>query len=589
MNVVIFLVLFFLVSPNSIRADLDNGFRDYHEILKYLNHQDLIIREFLDDLEAFQYTSRLNLYSKIDSNLIFSCERSDKKLKEFIAFNERLQMQYAAELPDSSSLLEELRLQKLYLQLAQGFNKTLYHRRLHNFRAARDEIELVKELISEYEKMQLVHRDCSYRSAEDLKWLALYQQGKIHRLLAGYDLEQLDATHLSASLQCYQEVLHHNPNSAIIHSSLGFLYIDMGKCQESLYHHIRANELHPHCPEYIHGIAYAYYNIEMQKKERGESLNMEALSKADECFDNAIQLFSEFHSINCRVYLDRGKLKLLKEQTQEALNEYNKGLAIDPNNCLLLFERGRLLAQLGCCEDALNDLKKGSAQMWSDHAMHEKYAKEIQKVVNQIKSHSSESRNVQGSQKLRSQNFSDRAHFEDILKKCSTYARRNISCFISYAWNNPDHERWVWQFAEDLEKAGIQVILDKWFTRKGHETWSFIEKMLSEETDYIIVVGSNLYFQKYRYSSLNDKEHVVKMEARIINYLMGYSQIKSDKIIPILIEGTPEASLPPLLHCKNIADFTQADYPQLMFELIRDMYRIDQRDSGYIQLIQTYQ
>ena len=81
---------------------------------------------------------------------------------------------------------------------------------------------------------------------------------------------------------------------------------------------------------------------------------------------------------------------------------------------------------------------------------------------------------------------------------------------------------------------------------------------------------------------------MVKMEARIINYLMGYNQTKSDKVIPILLEKTPQESLPPLLHCKNIADFTQADYPELMLELIRDLHQIDQRDKSFIQLIQDF-
>jgi len=42
------------------------------------------------------------------------------------------------------------------------------------------------------------------------------------------------------------------------------------------------------------------------------------------------------------------------------------------------------------------------------------------------------------------------------------------NCFISYAWGNPEHERWVEKLlATDLQKAGVNVLLwDKWANRR---------------------------------------------------------------------------------------------------------------------------
>jgi hypothetical protein len=37
------------------------------------------------------------------------------------------------------------------------------------------------------------------------------------------------------------------------------------------------------------------------------------------------------------------------------------------------------------------------------------------------------------------------------------------NCFISYAWGNREHEGWVEkELAPDMQKAGINVILDHW-------------------------------------------------------------------------------------------------------------------------------
>jgi hypothetical protein len=35
------------------------------------------------------------------------------------------------------------------------------------------------------------------------------------------------------------------------------------------------------------------------------------------------------------------------------------------------------------------------------------------------------------------------------------------TCFVSYAWGNTDHERWVLKLADDLRNADIDVVLDQ--------------------------------------------------------------------------------------------------------------------------------
>jgi hypothetical protein len=189
-----------------------------------------------------------------------------------------------------------------------------------------------------------------------------------------------------------------------------------------------------------------------------------------------------------------------------------------------------------------------------------------------------------------------KAHFDSILTQCAHYAlkqgssKRPITCFISYAWNQPEHELWVEKLAEDLEKAGFRVLLDRWLTRKGHETMDFVEKIMSKDTDYVLVIGTKLYLDKYQYHAegLDDREYVLRVEARLLNHLIGYNQHKSNKVIPILLEGTPHESLPPLMRAKNIVDFTQGSYCSTLLELIRDMYNMDQKDPLFKKWIEEY-
>jgi hypothetical protein len=54
--------------------------------------------------------------------------------------------------------------------------------------------------------------------------------------------------------------------------------------------------------------------------------------------------------------------------------------------------------------------------------------------------------------------------------------KKNLSVFISYKWESPDHISWVERLATDLRKAGIETILDKWYVGYGD---SFIDYMTS--------------------------------------------------------------------------------------------------------------
>ncbi|TXN06951.1 TIR domain-containing protein [Methylobacterium sp. WL103] len=53
--------------------------------------------------------------------------------------------------------------------------------------------------------------------------------------------------------------------------------------------------------------------------------------------------------------------------------------------------------------------------------------------------------------------------------------------FISYSWTTPDHEAWVIRFAEELRSQAVDVILDKWDLREGHDANVFMEQMVSRE------------------------------------------------------------------------------------------------------------
>ena len=69
--------------------------------------------------------------------------------------------------------------------------------------------------------------------------------------------------------------------------------------------------------------------------------------------------------------------------------------------------------------------------------------------------------------------------------------------FISYSWTTPNHEAWVIRFAEELRENGINVILDKWDLKEGHDGDAFMEKMATDpEIKKVLMICDREYAAK---------------------------------------------------------------------------------------------
>jgi small GTP-binding protein len=180
-----------------------------------------------------------------------------------------------------------------------------------------------------------------------------------------------------------------------------------------------------------------------------------------------------------------------------------------------------------------------------------------------------------------------RARFEQALFRLKTYAARvgtKLNCFVSYAWGNPAHERWVAQeLATDLAKAGVTVLLDRWENaRIGASVPRFVDRIAS--ADRVIVVGTGLYRTKYE----NDQpmgEFVLAAEGDLIGNRMIGSENRKLTVLPLLLEGSQLSSLPPLLQGRVYSDFReQEQYFASALDLMLSLYGISPHDPVSIEL-----
>ncbi|MCH8960596.1 MAG: toll/interleukin-1 receptor domain-containing protein [Bacteroidetes bacterium] len=74
-------------------------------------------------------------------------------------------------------------------------------------------------------------------------------------------------------------------------------------------------------------------------------------------------------------------------------------------------------------------------------------------------------------------------------------AEKRPTCFISYAWGVPEHERWVIQLARDMRNASIDILLDRWHNPPGGDIDRYTDKI--ESSEFVVVVGTPLLKEKY--------------------------------------------------------------------------------------------
>jgi hypothetical protein len=68
-------------------------------------------------------------------------------------------------------------------------------------------------------------------------------------------------------------------------------------------------------------------------------------------------------------------------------------------------------------------------------------------------------------------------------------------CFISYSWDPDPHKDWVRGLAEQLEKNGVETLLDQWDVRLGADLPLYMETSV-READFALLVCTPAFAQK---------------------------------------------------------------------------------------------
>lgn len=139
----------------------------------------------------------------------------------------------------------------------------------------------------------------------------------------------------------------------------------------------------------------------------------------------------------------------------------------------------------------------------------------------------------------------------------------NPKLFISYSWSSPEHEQWVLDLATELRESGIDVILDKWDLKEGHDAHAFMEKMVTDPAiGKVAIICDKIYSDK-----ANDRSGGVGTETQIITPEI-YNEQAQNKFVAVVAQkdANGKAYLPAYYKSRIYIDLSGQDSYSSNFE-----------------------
>ena len=128
--------------------------------------------------------------------------------------------------------------------------------------------------------------------------------------------------------------------------------------------------------------------------------------------------------------------------------------------------------------------------------------------------------------------------------------------FISYSWSDTEHEQWVVALATELRESGVDVILDKWDLKEGHDAVAFMEQMVTNpEIKKVAIVCDEKYAAK-----ADGRAGGVGTETQIISREV-YENQAQEKFVAVVSQkdASGKPFLPTYYKSRIYIDLSEAD------------------------------
>jgi CRISPR/Cas system CSM-associated protein Csm3 (group 7 of RAMP superfamily) len=123
--------------------------------------------------------------------------------------------------------------------------------------------------------------------------------------------------------------------------------------------------------------------------------------------------------------------------------------------------------------------------------------------------------------------------------------------FISYAWEDEEHNEWVLRLAERLTKEGVSTIFDRYDLSFGENVHVFMEQAIDRAAKVLLILTPT-----YK-AKASARAGGVGFEFSMITSELFENLARNKKFVPVLRRGTRQTSIPKSLLPFRCCDMTQ--------------------------------
>lgn len=141
--------------------------------------------------------------------------------------------------------------------------------------------------------------------------------------------------------------------------------------------------------------------------------------------------------------------------------------------------------------------------------------------------------------------------------------------FISYSWTSDEYQKKVIDLATKLRRDGVDVKLDVWDLKEGHDKYVYMEKCVTDSTiDKVLILCDKKYAEKAdkRQGGVGDETTIITSEV--------YGKAEQEKFIPVVMERDENGTeyLPAYLKPRMYKDLSGEDFNENYRSLVRVIY-----------------
>lgn len=145
--------------------------------------------------------------------------------------------------------------------------------------------------------------------------------------------------------------------------------------------------------------------------------------------------------------------------------------------------------------------------------------------------------------------------------------------FLSYAWGTEEYQNRVLSLAGELQSDGIEVLLDKWDLKEGHDTYAYMEQSVNDpDVTNVLLLLDPLYAKK-----ADERAGGVGTETQIISPEI-YNKVTQEKFLPVVMERDDDGTIPKPHYLKGLLHFdlsVEEKYDDEYQRLVKRLYGVE--------------